>query len=82
MSYSKNMNTTYPNAESFAKSMSLPITVCKVTRELYNRTVPALNEPLASNLIARAGFPKGTPAHEAAMDIVRARFESYFRNSF
>lgn len=74
--------TTYPAAEAFAKSMQLPITVCKVTRELYNRTVPALNEELAGSLIAAAGFRKGTPAHEAAMGILRARFESYLYNSF
>jgi len=74
--------TTYPAAESAAKAMQLPVTVCKVTRKLYNRTVPALNEELAASLIASAGFPCGTPAHEAAMGVLRARFESYLYNSF
>lgn len=73
---------TWPAAESFALTMPLPITVCPVTRELYGRTEPALNESAARRTLASAGFLVGTPAHEAAMGILEARFDSHKYNSF
>lgn len=76
------MNTSYPAAEAFARKMRLPVTVCPVTRELYQRTVPTLGIHTAQLMLSAEGIYVGTPAYEAAMAILEARFESYNLNGF
>lgn len=74
------MKTTYPAAEDFARKMRLPIMVDQTVKELYGYTTPALNTSFAADTIAAAGFRKGSPAHDAAMAFLQARFESYLYN--
>jgi hypothetical protein len=71
------MKTTssHPAAEALARRMRLPLTPCRVTRELYGHTVPLLDRPLAVRQLAAAGHLVGTGAHEAALAILEARVE-------
>lgn len=75
-------NTSFPAAEAIARKMRLPISVCQVTKELYNYTVPVLGVQTAQIVLSEHGIYKGTPAYEAAMSILEARFESYSQNGF
>lgn len=68
--------TAYPKAEAHAAAMALPMTTCKVTRELYGYALPVLDVTRAAWLLASAGFYCGTPAHAAAIEILNARADA------
>jgi hypothetical protein len=64
---------TYPRAEALADSMRLPLVACPVHKELYGTVVPVLDEDAARRVLSGAGHLVGTPAHDAAMEVLRHR---------
>lgn len=64
--------TTYPRAEQFARTMSLPLTFCKVTKELYDHVKPILDVEVAKYVLYREGI-LSNKAVEIALEILEER---------
>lgn len=68
------MAVRFPYAEEFARTMTLPLTACAATKELYGYAKPVLDEMAAYAAFHHAGIYAG-PARDAAFEILNERVE-------